>query len=680
MGRARILIVDDQVYARKVLSDALLPAGFLVQEAVDGEESCSLAATFRPELILMDMIMPGIDGIETCRRLKANPLTASIPVIVLTAVKDKDKLVEAFAAGADDYLSKPFSYHELLARINSTLAKREAAEMLRQDVKDKEILLEISQAITSSLDTHRILQIIVEKIAGNINVLRCSMVRVKEEDNCGYVLASSDNDGIDGLRIELDLYPEIREVLRTGKALVLEDIKNHPLMEEVRERIYGLGFDSILVLPVIYRSEIIGTLMLRTARAANSFTARELEFCELVANVSAAALKNALLYELARDESQELREVKMRLEEELAEKALFETLFEHASNGLMALNSSGEPVYINRSALAMLGYTRNEALDISLADILSAECRQYALENHLKFFAGHDYWRRSDLVFVNKNEEPFQVSVSLSDHRLAGRFLIVSFTDVTEERHVKHQLTVANERLQDLDRLKSRFIRTATHELRIPVNIMYSYCALLGESDAGNLTETQRQYLKSAVESGERLVDLIDSMLDLARIEHEGGKLSLGEQRIVEPIRDVYSVLAPYAEQNGLHISMDSVDDGLSACFDSVQIQCVLTNLIGNAIKYTPPGGNIGISAGQHGEHVRVTVSDTGAGIPEEYHDRIFDEFCQIEATNGPRKGSGLGLTICKRIITAHKGNMWVTSSPQQGSAFSFTLPVSSCH
>ncbi|RII26691.1 MAG: histidine kinase [Geobacter sp.] len=680
MGRARILIVDDQVFARKVLHDALLPAGFLVQEAVNGDEACSQAASSLPDLILMDMIMPGIDGIEACRILKNNSLTASIPVIVLTAIKDKDKLVEAFAAGADDYLTKPFSNHELLARINSTLAKREATEMLRQDVRDKEILLEISQAITSSLDTHRILQIIVEKIAGNIDVLRCSMVRVNEDDNCGYVLASSDNACLDGLRIELGLYPEIREVLRTGKALVLEDFKNHPLMEEVREHITGLGFDSILVLPVIYRSEVIGTLMLRSARAANSFTSRELGFCELVANVSAAALKNALLYETAREESHELREVKIRLEEELREKALFETLFEHASNGLMALNGRGEPVYINRSALAMLGYTRNEALDISLVDILSAECRQYALENFVSFFAGHDYWQRGDLVFVNKNEEPFQVSVSLSDHRLAGRFLIMSFTDVTEEYHVKQQLTVANERLQDLDRLKSQFIRTATHELRIPVNIMYSYCALLGESDVGNLTETQRQYLKSAVESGERLVDLIDSMLDLARIEHEETRLSLGEKRIVEPIRDVYSVLAPYAEQNGLHLSIESFDDGLSACFDSAKIELVLTNLIGNAIKFTPPGGAIGISAGQDGEHVRVTISDTGAGIPEEYRDRIFDEFCQVKTTGGPRKGSGLGLTICKRIIAAHKGDLWVESAPRQGSAFSFTLPSSPCN
>lgn len=675
MALPRILIVDDQAFARKLLHDELLSAGMMVEEAADGAAACALAATFQPDLIMMDMVMPGLDGIEACRRLKADPQTSSIPVIVLTANKEKNKLVDAFAAGADDYLNKPFASHELLARINSNLAKKTATEMLRQEVTDTGILLEISQTITSSLDTRRILQIIVEKIAGNIDVLRCSIVRLSEGDDYGYVLASSDDPGINGLRITLDRYPEIREVIRTGKSLVLEDVKNHPLMREVREHISGLAFSSILVLPVIYRNEVIGTLMLRTARAGNSFSSRELRFCELVANVSASALKNAYLYEKARGESQELREIKERLERELQEKALFEFLFEHASDGLMALNARGELVYVNRSALAMLGYSRNEALDLGLADIVAEECRQDALENHLSFFVGREYRRRCDLVFVTKGEERIHVSMSVSDYRLDGRYLICSFTDVTEERRFQKQLQDANERLRGLDRLKSEFIRTATHELRIPVSIMYSYCALLGESDAGNLTETQRQYLKAAVESGERLVDLIDSMLDLARIESGGPSLNLGEKKIIEPIRDVYSVLAPYAEQNGLHISIEPIDEELSACFDPAQIACVLTNLIGNAIKFTPPGGGIGISAGRHGEHVRVTVSDTGVGIPEECHSKIFDEFCQVGATSGPRKGSGLGLTICKRIIAAHKGDLWVDSAPQKGSIFTFTLP-----
>ncbi|MBT0653658.1 hybrid sensor histidine kinase/response regulator [Geomobilimonas luticola] len=675
MALPKILIVDDQAFARQLLHDELLAAGMLVAEAADGAAACALAATFQPDLIMMDMVMPGLDGIEACRRLKADPQTASIPVIVLTANKEKNKLVDAFAAGADDYLNKPFASHELLARINSNLAKRSSTEMLRQEVTDTGILLEISQAITSSLDTRRILQIIVEKIAGNMDVLRCSIVRLSEGDDYGYVLASSDDPGINGLRITLDRYPEIREVIRTGKSLVLEDVKNHPLMREVREHISGLAFSSILVLPVIYRNEVIGTLMLRTARAGNSFSSRELRFCELVANVSASALKNAYLYEKARGESQELREVKERLERELREKALFEFLFEHASDGLMALNARGELVYVNRSALAMLGYSRNEVLDLGLADIVADECRQDALENHLSFFVGREYRRRCDLVFLTKGEEKLHVSMSVSDYRLDGRYLICSFTDVTEERRFQKQLQDANERLRSLDRLKSEFIRTATHELRIPVSIMYSYCALLGESDAGTLTETQRQYLKAAVESGERLVDLIDSMLDLARIESGGPTLNLGEKKIIEPIRDVYSVLAPYAEQNGLHISIEPIDEELSACFDPAQIACVLTNLIGNAIKFTPPGGGIGISAGRHGEHVRVTVSDTGVGIPEECHSKIFDEFCQVGATSGPRKGSGLGLTICKRIIAAHKGDLWVDSAPQKGSIFTFTLP-----
>jgi len=677
MKAKRILLVDDQKFALRIMRDVLAPQGYLVDEAGDGLTAYTMAVEREPELIVMDLFMPVMDGVEACRMIKNDRRTSSIPVIVTTAGKERENLVAVFEAGADDYLTKPFSDKELLVRIETNLAKCETVGLCRQKITDYEVLLDISQAVTSTLNTQEILQIIVDKIAAHIQVKRCSLTRVLEEDGYGLVLASSDNPGVRGLRIDLDKYPEIREVVRTGECLFLHDVKNHPLMDGVKENLARVDFDTTIVLPVIYRCEVIGTLMLRAAAEEGAFSDREIGFCKLVANVSASALRNARLYEKIREESDGLREVKERLELELREKGVFETLFEHASEGLMALNVRGEPVYVNRAALEILGYSRDEALALTLQDFWEEESFQEAMENHMNFFLGRDFRKKYDLISKTKSGEKRCLSVSVSDHLLQGNYVILVFTDVTDERNQQKHLEQVNEHFKGLDQLKSNFINTATHELRIPLTIIHSYCSLIKESDEGTLTERQLQYLDAALESSERLVDLIDDMLDLSRLDSDKTAYHIEAKSIMEPVREVRSALAPLAERSGLQICLEPAKEELYALFDSEKIHSVLTNLIGNAIKFTPKGGEIIVSVEKCGTEVHVSVSDTGVGIPEKYIEKIFDEFCQVKSAAGPKRGSGLGLAICKRIIDSHNGRIWAWSVPDKGSRFTFALPLS---
>ncbi len=671
----KILIADDQKFSLQMLRDALIAHGFKVFEAADGASACRQAEEILPDLILMDMIMPGLDGVEACRRIKQNRATSAIPIIMLTANKDKERLVAAFKAGADDYVNKPFASYELLARINSNLLKHEAVNVLRQKIADSEILLEIAQAVTSTLDTREILQSIVAKIAATLGVKRCSITMVRENDQYGYVLASSDNPEISDLRIELARYPEIQEVVRTGQTLILEDAKHHPLMETVRERISRLDIDTLLVLPVIYRSEVIGTLMMRTARKRESFSSRELNFCKLVASVSASALKNAHLYEQVRDESLELRQVKEQLEAELKEKNLLASLFEHASEGLMALDVRGDVVYVNQSALELLGYQRAEAPQINLTDFLAEESFQEIMENHMNFFLGCDYRSKYDLLFRTRSGDKRCVSVSVSDYRLAGNYAILSFRDVTEERLAQQQLKEANDQLKGLDQLKSDFISTATHDLRTPVTIISSYCSLLQETGSDNLTAEQQQFLAAAIENSEHLLKLIDDMLDIARLDAGKEGFNFTRADIIEPVQEAYALLAPFAELQGLEFTINIEVAAAPIICDPLQIRSVLTNLVGNAIKFTPRGGKIGITVCANADEVHVSVHDTGIGIPEQHKHEIFDEFFQIQHPDSGQRGSGLGLSICKRIVSAHSGKMWVDSTPREGSSFTFALP-----
>jgi|GEM_PF-5517847 len=677
MKANKILIVDDQKFALQMLRDTLAPLHYVIEEATNGASAVSKAQEFMPDIILMDLVMPEMDGVEACRRIKQDMRTTTIPVIVITASKEKDNLLAAFAAGIDDYITKPFSDKELLARIRANLFKREAIAMMELKNKDAETVLDISQTITSTLDTREILQIIVKKIADHIEVKRCSIVKFSEE-GYGFVLASSDNPSAKGIRIELSRYPELLEVIRSRKALVIRDAKHHPLLDDVKKYISDIDLDTILVVPILSQNEIIGSLMVRTTNDRNSFSGRELRFCQLVADASANAIKNASQFKKVLEESDELREIKEKLEKELAEKAVYESLFEHASEGLMVLNARGEPVYVNRSALDILGYQRDQMLKMTLTDFLAEESFQVGMENHMNFFLGRNFRNKYDLLFKTKCGEKRCVAVSVSNYRLEGNYAILTFMDVTEERRAQHQLAEANERLKGVNHLKSEFIYTATNDLRLPVAVIHSNCSQLRDSDTNNLTEMQREHLDSAIDSCDRLMDLIEELLDNSNFDSSELELSCEDKNIMESIQEVYTVLAPFAWQNGLQMSVEPLQDNISAFFDSKKIQCVLTNLIGNAIKFTPSGGKIGISVAVSDEELLVSVTDTGEGIPENYITKIFNEFYHLKSTNSSaKKGSGLGLAICKRIVDAHSGRMWVDSTLNHGSTFSFALPLS---
>ncbi len=539
--------------------------------------------------------------------------------------------------------------------------------------------MDLSLSIASTLNSKEILQTIVARVADHIKVKRCSIIRFSD-DGHGLVLAANDDPSAKGIRIELARYPELQEMIRSREACTIRDAKNHPLLNEVREFIVDLDFDTILVIPIHLEQNIIGAIVVRTTCGKTSFSNRELSFCQSIADASANAIKNASMFERVVEESDELREMKEKLEKELKQKTVYEGLFEHASEGLMVLNAAGEPHYVNKSAAETFGYSREQMLKMSLKDFLAEESLQVGIENHINFFLGREFPRKYEVLFKTRAGAKRCVAVSVSNHRLEGNYAIMSFMDVTLEKRDQHLLAEANERLKALDLLKSEFIYTATNDLRLPVAVLHSHCTQLKDSnsDTHNLSEMQCEHLDSAVESCDRLMALIEELLDTSRLDFKEFQLTVEETNIMDPIREVYTVLAPFAGSNGVQMTINSLDANIWASFDSKKIQCVLTNLIGNAIKFTPTGGKICISIHRDEFELMVSVSDTGEGIPENYMTRIFNEFYHLRSTNkSAKKGSGLGLAISKRIVDAHNGRIWVDSTIDQGSTFTFSLPLS---
>jgi len=231
------------------------------------------------------------------------------------------------------------------------------------------------------------------------------------------------------------------------------------------------------------------------------------------------------------------------------------------------------------------------------------------------------------------------------------------------------------ERLKRLDALKSGFILTVSHQLRTPLTSIKGSAQLLREGVLGELSEEQKKCVDVIARNVERLVGIVNDVLDLSRLE--AGKVTLNKevQGLRPVVEEAVENLRQLAEQNGVVLEPLEFDD-VKAFFDYQAVLQVLTNLIGNAITHNPSGTRVRVDVKTRSKHfVSVSVSDTGVGIPEKEMPRIFDKFYQAEMSlKSGTKGSGLGLAICKELVEAHGGKIWARNNPEGGVTFTFTL------
>jgi two-component system cell cycle response regulator len=292
--KKKILIVDDEFFFRRILTDAL-NGGYDIIEGENGDEAISLALTHKPNLIIMDVEMPVKGGIDACKVLKSMAETSHIPVVLFTSRSKKEDLILGLKAGADDYITKPINLSEVLARVDAHLRTRDYYTELEH--KDLLFLLELSENISALRSPMAILRMIVDRMTDIVDVSRCSIVSVNDRGEA-FVKASNDLKMNGEIQLELCRYPEIRKSLKSKQTVIVNDIKNDPLMDSVREYIQELDYNSIVVIPIIKKESVIGTFFLRTASPLkNGITIRVQKLCQLVANISANALENAILFE-----------------------------------------------------------------------------------------------------------------------------------------------------------------------------------------------------------------------------------------------------------------------------------------------------------------------------------------------------------------------------------------------
>jgi signal transduction histidine kinase len=265
---------------------------------------------------------------------------------------------------------------------------------------------------------------------------------------------------------------------------------------------------------------------------------------------------------------------------------------------------------------------------------------------------------------------------------MSARMHMATIEEAGRELTEKNRrLAQAVERLTEADRVKSNFLATVSHELRTPLTSVIGYSEMLLEGIAGPLNDEQREYVRTVMEKGDQLLQLITGILDISRMEAGQMKFEKLPFDLAEIVSVALSTIAPHARQKKLNLSCDLPDDLPRLLGDRDKIRQVLLNLMGNAVKFTPEGGSISILATPFVDGpasvVRVGVRDTGIGVAPEHQQRVFDPFFQVDnSSTREYGGTGLGLNIVRRFIEAHTGRVWVESEPGKGAAFYFTLPM----
>lgn len=226
---------------------------------------------------------------------------------------------------------------------------------------------------------------------------------------------------------------------------------------------------------------------------------------------------------------------------------------------------------------------------------------------------------------------------------------------------------------------KSEFLASMSHELRTPLNAVIGFSEVLLERMFGEINERQEEYLRDIWNSGRHLLELLNEILDLSKVEAGQMVLEPSTFAVTSALEYTLAMVRERAAAHAITIAVDIADDIGVIEADELRFKQVVLNLVSNAVKFTPDGGRVSVRAYREGADLVVTVTDTGIGVPPEDQERIFDSFQQGGRGPAKEEGTGLGLTLCRRIVGLFGGRMWLESAVGQGSTFGFAIPVSTC-
>lgn len=382
---------------------------------------------------------------------------------------------------------------------------------------------------------------------------------------------------------------------------------------------------------------------------------------------------NDELYRLSKEINGMLNEIYLTEQELKAEEREKKVLLDSLNELVVFVNPDLKIIWANKAALEFMEKDLQEAvgLNIKFSPILSGVSEYIQLEQIFK--TGN---KKLGEFISNDGRVWFiqAIPVTGEDGTIIG--VLETYREITE-RKTAEKLIQEKQIAEVANRTKSEFLANMSHELRTPLNSIIGFSELLQEQAYGEMSEKQLKAVGNISKSGKHLLNLINDILDLSKVE--AGKLELNykEFDLATKLNAIQNLLSPLADRKNIKIEIDMCDEIKNICADEDRFLQIMYNLLDNAIKFSYENSIVKIGVSRKGNMVEITVKDTGIGIKAEDQNKIFKPFSQVDAFSSKRsKGTGLGLSLVKQIVNLHGGDVWFRSKPEAGSIFAFTIPI----
>lgn len=630
-----LLLLTNPGIGQHLDSNVLSPAGYTTTFTTEPETAETLLQGRMPDLVLLDQSFGEDDGMKYARSLLDR--YPQLPIILLARDHSEEALIQALRVGLSDYVRPPINDIEVLQAIGRVLGKNQRVQSwarreldrstvsLQQRLDSLETLQRVGRKVTSTLDLDGVLAEVVDAAVKLTGAEEGSLLLVDESTGELYMRASRNfrDDFVKTFRLPIT-DSLAGQVIRTGQPLLLNE--DTPQKIKTAYLVY-----TIIYVPLVVHHRVIGVLEVDNRQSKEPFHDSHITMVSALADYAAIAIENARLY--ARSE---------------AERNRLDTLLTNLVDGVIVVDPDEQIMMVNQSAREIFGLSEQNLAGRPVKDVFT----------HSELL---------EILVEEEHREPAHMEINLDD----GRVLNAQLTPIPEIGLVMTMQDITY--LKELDRIKTDFVNTVSHDLRSPLTAILGYVELIER--VGPMTPQQREFIRRVEYSVHSITTLINDLLDLGRIE-----AGFDSRKEVVPLSAVvrYTVdsLSSRLAEKDLALNMDLPSNLPPVLGNPIRLRQMLNNLIGNAIKYTPQGGRIDIIAREEGGQLLLRIRDTGPGIPPAEQPFIFDKF--YRATNAPPgvPGTGLGLAIVKSIVENHRGRIWVDSTPGQGSTFSIVLPI----
>ena len=661
----RALVVDDDPLQRKLLSLRLTHLGFTVETAHDGREALVKAATHQPDIIISDVLMPGLDGFGLCLAVRNDPSLRHVPVVLTTcSYLDEDDRKHGAEVGADAYVARTPDLREVLAAIPAVLAapsvatasatRRDTTEPTHRLIRQ----LERQAAVNGSLSQLCALQAAQLSALTGISdgltrmaepelafpeiLARCldaagvpyGALYVTGPDG-GFLRAhlGYGEDALDDLHSFFGQLDLLHQVIEDGVPTVVPS--DQTPKATARALLDRTGDKPLLVVPIVTRGMRLGALVMEWQ--AERFA--ELDWSAFAKTAAAQIGQAVALYRsFSRLKASDER---------------YRGLFEAARDAMVLTDETGRVIEANHSGCALTGYSAGEIRGLRVEALLDAPADAQGAEA-----------ARRDYTLTRHDGARRQVEMSVS--RTGGGLRLHVLNDVTDERQFRARM-VQTEKLAAMGQL----LAGVAHELNNPLTVIQGQTMLLGRSTADTAV---RQRAEKIGQASDRCTRIVKNFLALAR-QRPPERCRVAVNGLVT---DTIELLAYALRVDNVEVVTDLAADCPLIWADPHQIQQVIVNLLSNAnhaLRGTQGVRQIRITsrAGPDAGQITLEMVDTGPGIPAEVRARVFEPFF---TTKAPGEGTGLGLALCLASIESHGGTLTLESEPAQGAHFRIVLPI----